>query len=122
MILPVSFLPAGKSVQIVFFVWVTLSERKWSILAERRSRGPRRVRKLADRLLGLSETAPADRLATAAIAVQIRQESEQPARSIIQLEFVRRLMSEPCPFESSASTITPYSEGASPQSSPAKPT
>jgi len=32
-----SLLPAGKSRQIGFFVWVTLSERKWSILAERRS-------------------------------------------------------------------------------------
>jgi hypothetical protein len=26
--------------QIVFFVWVTFGERKWSILAERRSRKP----------------------------------------------------------------------------------
>src|SRR5580700_5047278 len=51
-------------------------------------------------LLGLSEAAPAVRLATAAISVQIRQESEQRTRSIIQLEFVRRLMSDPCLFES----------------------
>ena len=31
-----SFLPAGKHGQIVFFVWVDLSEHKWIILAERR--------------------------------------------------------------------------------------
>src|SRR5712691_6565418 len=33
-----SFLPAGKHRQIVFFVWVDLSEHKWIILAERRGR------------------------------------------------------------------------------------
>jgi hypothetical protein len=38
----VHFLPAGKILfQIVFSVWVTLSEHKWVILAERR--GPSRA-------------------------------------------------------------------------------
>src|ERR1017187_3004834 len=33
------FLPAGKRVQILFFVWVDSSEQKWVILAERRGVG-----------------------------------------------------------------------------------
>src|ERR1039458_2079256 len=33
------FLPAGKRGQILFFVWVDLSEHKWVILAERRGLG-----------------------------------------------------------------------------------
>src|SRR5580700_5213658 len=49
-------------------------------------------------LLGSSEAAPADRLATAARAVQIRQKSEQPTRSIIQLEFALRLTNAPMPI------------------------
>ena len=34
---PCSFLPTDKHGQLVFFVWVTLTEHKWVILAERRS-------------------------------------------------------------------------------------
>ena len=33
---PYSFLPTGKHGQLVFFEWVTLTEHKWVILAERR--------------------------------------------------------------------------------------
>src|SRR6266567_3584043 len=59
-----SFLPAGKRGQIVFLVWVDLSEHKWIILAERRGRklvgfleGPRRMDRplRINKVLGFSE-------------------------------------------------------------------
>jgi DNA-binding NarL/FixJ family response regulator len=49
-------------------------------------------------LSGSSEAAPADRLAIAARTGQIRQKSEPPTRSIIQLEFVLRLTNAPVPI------------------------
>jgi DNA-binding NarL/FixJ family response regulator len=49
-------------------------------------------------LSGSREATAADRLPIAARAVQIRQKSEQPTRSIIQLEFVLRLTSAPVPI------------------------
>jgi DNA-binding NarL/FixJ family response regulator len=49
-------------------------------------------------LLGSSEAAPADRLAVAASAVQMRKKSEHATRSIIPVQFVLQLTSAPVPI------------------------